>query len=182
MFALPAAGLSAAELVEVLADPHRSFGAYQCLIAMGQEACEAARAGLHHPSPRVRQHCCMLLDHVMDEQSVPALLGVLADPDAEVRRQALHALACDRCKQGSCRPTASAVLPAAVTVLKADPSPHVRAMAVEVAGAWVHTHPGAAAALAEAAASDPSPAVRKKAAWYAPGGTVYRRTAPAVSR
>jgi hypothetical protein len=30
--------------------------------------------------------------------------------------------------------------------------------------------------------SDLSPAVRKKASWYVPGGTIYRRTAPKVSR
>jgi hypothetical protein len=26
--------------------------------------------------------------------------------------------------------------------------------------------------------ADPSPAVRKKASWYAPGGPIYRRTEP----
>jgi HEAT repeat protein len=124
----------------------------------------------------------MILDHIMDEPSIPALVAVLADPVAEVRTQALHALACDRCKQGSCRPAAAAVLPAALAVLDSDPSPHVRSAAAEVAGAWAHTQQAAAAALLRAAASDPSPTVRKKAAWYAPGGPIYRRTAPVAGR
>src|SRR5271155_1944201 len=34
------------------------------------------------------------------------------------------------------------------------------------------------AALVEAMKSDSSPAVRKKAGWYAPGGSIYRRTTP----
>jgi hypothetical protein len=33
-------------------------------------------------------------------------------------------------------------------------------------------------ALIHSAAQDPSPAVRKKASWYAPGGAIYRRTQP----
>ena len=43
-------------------------------------------------------------------------------------------------------------------------------MAVELVGACVHSHPDSAAALQRAAHEDPSPGVRKKARWYAPGG------------
>jgi hypothetical protein len=50
-------------------------------------------------------------------------------------------------------------------------------MAVELVGAWAPTHPEAATALRASADGDPSPAVRKKAAWYAPGGTIYRQKA-----
>jgi hypothetical protein len=52
--------------------------------------------------------------------------------------------------------------------------------AIELAGAWAHSHPAAAAAVRRAAEDDPSPAVRKKASWYAPGGPIYRRTAPSA--
>jgi hypothetical protein len=164
--------------VQQLADPHRYFPAYQQLIALGAEATEPVRDGLHHPEPRVRMLCCQVLDHIMDPVSIPALVGALADPAPEVRCQALHALACDRCKDGSCRPSAAAVLPAAIAILGGDPSAQVRNFAVEVVGAWVHTHPEAAAALESAACGDLSPAVRKKASWYAPGGTIHRKTAP----
>jgi hypothetical protein len=67
------------------------------------------------------------------------------------------------------------VLPGAIAVLRDDPSPRVRAGAAELVGAWARTHPDAAAALESAVAGDPSPAVRKKASWFAPGGTIYRR-------
>jgi HEAT repeat protein len=176
-FALPAGALSAAELVEFLADPHRYVAAYQGLIGLGAEASVAARTGLRHENPRVRMHCCRVLDHVMDAESIPALTGALRDPAEEVRVEALHALACDRCKDGGCRPAAGAVLPAALAVLRDDASAQVRARAAELVGAWAHTHPEAAAALRACASGDPSPAVRKKASWYAPGGTIYRQRA-----
>lgn len=82
------------------------------------------------------------------------------------------------CKSDSCRPAAEAVLPAAVGMLVGDPSALVRSYAVELVGRWVHSRPGACEAIITASASDPSPAVRKKASWYAPGGAVYRRTRP----
>jgi hypothetical protein len=50
----PAAGMSAAELVDQLADPHRYAGAYRQLIALGAAAAGPARDGLAHESPRVR--------------------------------------------------------------------------------------------------------------------------------
>jgi HEAT repeat protein len=173
---LPAANASAAQLVEYLADQHRYFLAYKQLISLGTEACAPAREGLRHNNPQVRTRCCQVLDHLIDPDSIPALVGALEDPVEEVRVQALHALACDRCKDGSCRPAAASVLPRAITVLRGDTSARVRARAAELVGAWAHTHPDAAAALQAAASGDPSPAVRKKASWYAPGGPIYRRT------
>ncbi len=171
--------LSPAELVERLGDPHRYFPAFQRLLALGPEAAGPARAGLQHPDARVRARCCQVLDHVMDSASTPALLAALDDPSADVRVHAVHALACDRCKADStCRPDAPSVLPPALRMLRTDPDPHVRAMAVELVGAWVHGHTSAVRALEAAATGDPSPAVRKKAAWYAPGGSVHRRTRP----
>jgi HEAT repeat protein len=174
-FPLPGGSQSADQLVKYLADPHRYAQAYQQLIGLGAEASEAARGGLRHENPQVRMHCCRVLDHVMDPDSIPALIAALGDPDAEVRVQALHALACDRCKKDSCRPAAGTVLPAALMMLRGDGSARVRAMAAELAGAWAPTHPEAAAALQASAEADPSPVVRKKAAWYTPGGTIYRR-------
>ena len=70
------------------------------------------------------------------------------------------------------------VLPRAIRILHGDPDPHVRNFAVELVGVWVHTHPQALSALTQCRDSDPSPAVRKKAGWYTPGGPVFRRTAP----
>jgi len=170
------AGLSAGQLVSALADPHRGGQALDRLIALGPDAVEPACAGLRHPDAQVRARCCRVLDHVMDPASVAALIGALADPAPEVRREALHALACDRCKAGDCRPSAAQVLPPAMAILAADPDPLVRAISCEVVGVWAHTCQEAADALRAAAATDPSPAVRKKASWFAPGGAIFHRT------
>ena len=78
------------------------------------------------------------------------------------------------------RPEVAAVLPRTLALLANDPDRHVRAMAIEVVGRFVHGDASAAAAMVAAMKSDLSPAVRKKAAWYAPGGAIYRRTACAA--
>lgn len=70
------------------------------------------------------------------------------------------------------------VLPRAIRMLRDDPSRHVRAIAAEVVGRWVHVDRAAEGALLDAHENDPASAVRKKAGWYAPGGTIYRRTQP----
>jgi HEAT repeat protein len=169
--------MPAGDLVALLADPHRSVHAYTRLLALGSEGTEAARDGLSHPDARVRQYCCQLLDHLMDAESIPAVIQALADPSPDVRMQAAHALSCDRCKPAAaCRPAPEAVLPPAMAMLATDPSAHVRARAAELVGHWAHSHAAARDAVARAAAHDPSPAVRKKASWYAPGGPIYRRT------
>jgi HEAT repeat protein len=176
------ADLTAADLVDALTDPHRCFQAYQRLQRLGPAAGAAARLGLRHASAQVREYCCLVLDRLMDPESAAALVEALDDPAERVRLAAVHALACERCKEGSWRPSAGSVLPRAITLLAADESAHVRAMAVELVGQWVHGHPAACSAIEQAAASDPAPAVRKKASWYAPGGTVYRRTQPRPHR
>ena len=126
--------MPALDLVALLADPHRAFRAYTRLLALGPEATEAARAGLAHPDERVRERCCQVLDHLMDADSIPLLIGALADPCERVRIAAVHALACDRCKTDSCRPAPEAVLPTAVDLLADDPSALVRAYAAELVG------------------------------------------------
>jgi HEAT repeat protein len=176
------ADLSAVELVDALADPHRCFQAYQMLRRLGPAASAAAKRGLQHPNEQVREYCCQVLDHLMDADSASALIGALDDPGERVRLAAAHALACERCKDGAWRPVAASVLPRAIALLAGDESAHVRAMAVELVGLWVHSDPGACAAIERAAAADPAASVRKRAAWYAPGGTIYRRTKPRPHR
>jgi HEAT repeats len=75
---------------------------------------------LAHESPRLRMLCCKILDHTLDRDSIPALVGALADPADDVRMQAVHALACDRCKSDDVRPSAADVLPAAIRLLRED--------------------------------------------------------------
>ena len=164
--------------VAELADPPRARRAYWHLVATGPAALPAVRAGLADPDADVRMYCTQALDHLVDGDSFPLLVGLLGDEDARVRRHALHALACDRCKTTTCRPEKAEVLPAAIATLQGDPDPYVRVAAAEVVGRWTHDDAAATAALTSASTTDPSPVVRKKASWYAPGGPIYRRTAP----
>jgi len=161
--------------VGLLADRIRAKRAYWHLMTSGKDALPAVRAGLRDENADVRMYCAKALDHLVDETAFPDIIGLLDDPDARVRWDALHALACDRCKDNACRPDKDAVLPRAVALLAADPSPHVRAISCEVVGRWVHSDEVAVTALVSAHHNDPSPAVRKKAGWYSPGGTIYRK-------
>jgi len=165
-------------LIEELAVPHRARAAFWRLLATGAAAAPAMRQALRHANASVRRHACLFLDHYVDADGLNDLLTMLDDPDAEVRASALHALACDRCKEGACRPDEARVLPAAMALMAKDPDPHVRAHAVGVVALSVHRRAEAVEALLAVARADPSPAVRKKARLCAPGGSIYARTAP----
>ncbi len=165
-------------LVSCLGDPQRAVAAYHELLRRGPDATGAIRAGLQHEDAAVREGCCRLLDHLVDIDSMGQLIAMTDDPDARVRIAAFHALACDRCKGDTCAPGAGQVLEPALRHLASDPDPHVRARAAELAGKFAHTDDRAVAALQAARAHDSSPVVRKKAGWFTPGGTIYRRTAP----
>jgi HEAT repeat protein len=166
------------ELINQLAIQHHAKAAYRKLFEMGFEVVTVAREGLKHESPGVRYYCCSLLDHFLVPEALEDLLSTVHDPDPNVRVMALHTLACDRCKEGDCRPAETEVLPKALHILNNDVDAHVRAMAVEVVGQYVHSNKVAELALVEANEKDSSPTVRKKAGWYAPGGPIYKRTAP----
>jgi hypothetical protein len=166
------------ELVEQLAIPHRARRLYWHIVRGGSSALPAVRRGLAHENPDVRYYCYKALDRLVDDDAFPELIRLLDDVDQRVRLDALHALACDHCKENSCRPAKSDVLAPAMRLLREDQSKHVRAMAAEVVGRWVHADASAAAALTEASRADPDPSVRKKAGWYAPGGPIHRKTKP----
>lgn len=159
-----------------LADPLRAKHAYWHLVLSGAAALPAIRKGLRDECAETRMYCAKALDHLVDEESMPDLIALLDDPDARVRWDALHALACDRCKDNACRPDKADVLARVIAILQDDPSAHVRAIACEVVGKWVHTDVAASEALVAAQHGDPSPAVRKKASWYAPGGPIANRS------
>ncbi|MFE3879125.1 HEAT repeat domain-containing protein [Kitasatospora sp. NPDC059146] len=165
-------------LVACLGDPQRTVAAYRELLRRGADALEAIRAGLADDRAAVREGCCRLLDHLVDTDSMGRLITMADDPDPEVRIAAFHALACDRCKDDACAPGADLVLEPALRHLADDPDPRVRSRAAELVGKFVHTDARAADALTAARTGDRSPAVRKKAGWYAPGGPIHQRTAP----
>ena len=171
--------LSDAELVGELGTRHRARAAYRVLADRGRLARPAIIAGLRDDRVDVRLHCCRLLDRIYQAADFDALMEMLDDPDARVRSSALHTLSCDRCKADATAAPDGPLLDRAIAIVAADPAAHVRAMALEAVGRAVHDQPSAQAAIREAVQHDPSPAVRKKARWYAPGGPIHRRTAPA---
>jgi hypothetical protein len=170
------------ELVETLAVPHRATSAYRTLLDLGMTVLPAVQASLQHDNPDVRFNCCRFLDRYLSAETLADLLAMLNDGDKRVRCSALHTLACDRCKEGDCSPEEAQVLLAAMKLLTSDHDAHVRAMAIEVVGQFVHTNALASAAISTARRDDPSSTVRKKAGWYAPGGPIYERTKPKLRR
>lgn len=168
--------------VGLLADPIRSQRAFWHLVLSGPDALGSVRAGLESPNADVRRWSTKAMDHLVDASGLAALVRMLDDPDPGVRLEACHALACDRCKDNGCWPDATAVLPRAIAVMLDDPDAHVRAYAVELVGRWVRTLAEAEAAIIRSRNHDPSPAVRKKAGWYAPGGAIHRKVSPAGSK
>jgi HEAT repeat protein len=164
-------------LVERLAVKHHAQAALRELMAAGPAASAALRRGLRHDDAVVRMRCCMVLDHYLDEAALPDLLDNLGHPDGRVRAWALHALACDQCKEGECRPGEDETVPVALRMLRDDRSRKVRTMAAHLAGQAVHRRQDVAPALEEARDRDAHPVVRKVAAWYLPGGPIHRRLA-----
>lgn len=179
------AGLETANyhrIVEDLASKHRAAKALRTLMAAGTAATPALRNGLRHPDPEVRIGCCKVLDHFLDAAAVPELIENLQHENEGVRAWAMHALACDRCKKGACRPGEDEVIPIAAKMMVEDESRRVRQMAVGVLGPAVHRRADVLRALEHARDHDAHPVVRKIARWWTPGGPRYRRSAPKPPR
>ena len=131
---MPAADSPYKSVLDDLSIPHRATDAYRRLLDAGRDVLPAVREGLRHANADVRYHCCRFLDRFLEPDVLVDLIGMLDDPDPRVRNTTLHTLACDRCKEGDCRPEEKEVLPKALALLANDPDRHVRAMAVEVVG------------------------------------------------
>lgn len=125
--------------VEDLAIAYRAKAALHRLMHAGVLASEAVRQGLGHPNPDVRVGCCQVLDHFLDEEAVPALIENLTHEDGRVRQWAMHALACDRCKEGACRPGEDDSVPIAIRMLKSDPDALVRDQAIRLLFPLIHS-------------------------------------------
>jgi HEAT repeats len=164
--------------VENLAVKHRAKAALRSLMDGGPAAGSFVGQGLHHQDPAVIVGCCRVLDHFLYEEAVPDLLEILDHDDADVRAWAMHALACDRCREGTCRPGEDDSIPMALSMLRSDASSKVRVQAVSLILTAVHYRADVAEALIHARDHDPSPNVRKQAGLRAPGGSLYLRTSP----
>lgn len=165
-------------LVENLGIPHRARDAHWTLLDAGSRAVPALKRGLSHPDPAVRVAVCVLLDHCLEEDCIPDLRANLTHEHEEVRAWAIHALACDRCKEGSCRPGEDDTLPIAVDMMLHDPSQLVRARAIALVGESVHRRPASVDALRQALEAEPNPGNRKIIRWWLPGGPRFERTKP----
>ena len=169
-------------LIEDLAVKHRQKAALRELLAAGMSATPAVRRGLQHNNPDVRVGCCIVLDHFMDAAALPELMANLSHENSRVRSWALHALACDRCKEGECRPGEDDVVPIAIRMLLEDENRMVRKSAAGLLGPAVHRRSDIRQALEWARDHDPDPLVRKVAGWNTPGGPIYRRLTPKPPR
>lgn len=158
---------------------HRSRDAAKALLALGPVARPFVEEALLDDDPGIRAACTRLLDRLADNDSFGLMLLLLDDPDPRVRHNAMHALACDRCKADDvCALPRAEIVPTAAKVLAGDEHASVRTIALEVLGRWVHDDAHALAAIERAAHDDRDPMVRKKAKWYLPGGRVHERTKP----
>jgi HEAT repeat protein len=128
--------------------------AKQQLLAAGAPAVPAIRRGLRHDKAVVRRLCVNLLDRLVDDDAIPDLVAALDDDDVDVVKRALHALACDACKTGECRPGDDLFVPKAVELLR-HPNPDLRAGAIDALGRVVERgRADVAAILVEVAEHD----------------------------
>jgi hypothetical protein len=162
--------------VEELRGPSRQ-AAYERLLAAGPAASEAICAALLDDDPDVRRCALGIADHHLDEQMLPLVYENLGHRDGRVRKAALHALACDGCKEGSCRPADEQMVELALRFLRDDRSRRVRTEAASLLGPHSPLRPEVARALEQARDHDPHPVVREVARWYAPGGYNYGKRA-----
>ena len=116
---------------------------------------------LHHPNPRVRFEGLGMLDHLAEESSLAAMIAATHDPVPRVRRMAVHALGCMRCKPSPlCHELNAVFLP----IAENDPVWRVRREAV-ISIAQQPADDRSRAILARLADGDPHPDVRKQATW-----------------
>jgi HEAT repeat protein len=163
-------GTSLEDTIEMLASPHRRKAAIRKLMAAGPAGTPVVRQGLQHKDPEVRIACCVVLDHFMDDAALPELKANVTHPHPGVRSMAIHALACDRCKEGACRPGEDDVIPLVINALLSDENRGVRQQSAGLLGPSVLRNTEAMTAIKKAHRDDPHPAVRKVAGWWVPGG------------
>ncbi len=128
----------------------------------GLPAVEAVRRGMQHRKPIVRRLCASILDQLADEDAIADLVAALDDDDPGVVKRALHALACDRCKENACRPGEDLFVPRALAMLH-HANPDVRASAIDTLGKVAGHSADVADALAEVAEHDRDSGLRSMA-------------------
>ncbi len=105
--------------------------AFTGLFNEGSRAVATLVAGAAHNRPRVRAACVALMDHLADEQCCKSLEQALHDASPLVRRHAVHAVGCQRCKL---QPLSIDVVAALIERVLNDSSPRVRRVAIHQLG------------------------------------------------
>jgi HEAT repeat protein len=102
--------------------------AHTILVAAGDAGVAATVRGLSHPNARIRRNCAGFLDHHGTNACVPALrMAARQDTIGSVRREAVHAFTCQRCKSA---PLEGDMIPFLIERALSDPVPRVRREAV----------------------------------------------------
>ena len=86
----------AVAVVPFLEDPHFLVvvGALEALADIGHaDFAQHGVAALKHVNPFVREHACVMLASIRNDQAIPYLIEMLHDPEASVQRAAIKSLA-----------------------------------------------------------------------------------------
>lgn len=132
----------------------------EALAAAGPAGMQVALEALSDPNPKLRGAALGFIDHHATDACVPQLSHVAqTDPDPVVRRLAVHALICDRCKPS---PLQLDPLPVLLDAFRKDPNRRVRFSAA--LSFWPYRDfPEVQNAFRVAAREDPSSLVRRAA-------------------
>src|SRR5215470_5183804 len=115
-------------------------------------------AALSHPDLAMRRFCLFFLDHYASDVSSEIFRRALRDPVASVRENALHGLACERCRHEDICVTD--VVTDLIEIMTSDPNAEVRHKTVAALARFIDRDARAGQAIARAAHHDPDPAIR----------------------
>jgi len=133
------------QLVSLLAFKAHYIGAIRALVggAFGREfrqlqlsdaVFQALVRGLEHKNPNVRFACIQIMDHMGDDRMIEPVSRMLYDWAPRVRKQALHALTCEKYKSAPLCPLPTTVLSAFIDLALHDPNLNVRVAAIGALG------------------------------------------------
>jgi len=105
--------------------------AFKELFRKGADAVETLVAGASHARPKVRAACIALMDHLGDASCCQSLERALRDASPLVRRHAVHAVGCQKCKL---HPLPIDIVGTLIERIIGDSSPRVRRVAAHQIG------------------------------------------------
>ena len=115
------------ELVSEFTNSENRMKVFFALYARGEEVLPVIRKGFQNADWQVRRWCALFADKFADSETLHALVPLLDDPKSQVRLWAVHALACETCKDGS---NPIDAVPLLLDRIKMDKSLKVRRQAV----------------------------------------------------